>query len=286
LSALTKLFVVLLIVCSLLLTAAVVVYVNLSAEWRTYSDDLKSQMDLLTRQKNDAMADAVAAKLREDKMGTEWSLSTAQLRTELSQARAELVAAKNEAAGLTTKRDMDAASIQSLGIALKTVQDNLNAVHKRNEGLIADLDKMKVESASTAAANTDYAKRLDATEAERRWLNEQVIQLQKDLATARNTLAEHRIPVEPPAVRSLSAPPVNGLVMEVKVTDGQAFATINIGSAEKVEKGMQFKVVNQGGTEFLANLTIDAVEPNEAWGRLEGPKVKQVSKDCRVLTQL
>ena len=61
------------------------------------------------------------------------------------------------------------------------------------------------------------------------------------------------------------------------------YATITLGSADSVTKGMKFRVVDRN--TFLGYLTIDSVEANEAVGHLTGPNLQMVVPGSQVLTQ-
>ena len=65
------------------------------------------------------------------------------------------------------------------------------------------------------------------------------------------------------------------------------FATISVGAADQVTKGMQFKVIDPTARDpFLGYLIVDRVEPNEAIGHLTGPHVNDVHEGAEVRTQL
>jgi hypothetical protein len=83
----------------------------------------------------------------------------------------------------------------------------------------------------------------------------------------------------------VSAPPINGVVRNRRTIAGQEYATISVGSADDVAKGMQFKVVDRNTGDFLGTLTVEAVEPNEASGRLTGPKIADIRPGVEVRTQ-
>ena len=77
---------------------------------------------------------------------------------------------------------------------------------------------------------------------------------------------------------------LDGVVRDKTVIGGVPYATISIGSADQVQKNMQFKVVDHD--RFLGYLTVDTVEPHEATGRLEGPHVNDIKSGVEVKTQL
>jgi hypothetical protein len=49
---------------------------------------------------------------------------------------------------------------------------------------------------------------------------------------------------------------------------------------------MEFKILDRQGGNFLGTLVVDSVEPNEATGRLEGPKVAEIRPGVEARTQL
>lgn len=285
-SALTKLFVTLLIICSLLLTAAVVVFVNQQTDWRdayTASTKVRDQAraDLAT-----AQMEADAARTREAKTSTDLNAAIAKLQGDLAAQNTILAQAKSDISKLENKALVNEATITQMATGLKSAQQNVADEQKRNETLIAENDKLRVQQAELVGANTDYQKRLDEAERERRWLNEQVVQLRTELGTTKGLLVENNIPLKGDFAKVRSAPDIKGVILETKQYNGQTYATISVGSADKVEKGMQFNVVDQDQNLFLGKLTVDSVDPNQAFGRLEGPLIDQVRQNVQVRTQL
>jgi hypothetical protein len=129
--------------------------------------------------------------------------------------------------------------------------------------------------------------KLDVTERQRRYLAEQVTQL-----TAQNAQQADIIHKNLPAIEDRNNAIINptptvaldGVIRGTSVIAGVPYATISLGSADAVEKNMQFKVID--GDRFLGYLTVDTVEPHEATGRLEGPHVDDIKGGVEVKTQL
>ena len=63
-------------------------------------------------------------------------------------------------------------------------------------------------------------------------------------------------------------------------------ATINVGQADGVAKGMRFTVYDNERGIFLGFLTVQAVDSNTAIGNLEGPKVAEVAEGASVQNQM
>ena len=81
------------------------------------------------------------------------------------------------------------------------------------------------------------------------------------------------------------AQPINGVIRDKKVVNGVTFATISVGAQDQVTEDMLFNVIERNG-DFLGYLRVDRVEPNEAIGRLEGPRVADMKPGDEVRTQL
>jgi hypothetical protein len=287
LSALTKLFVVLLVVCSLLLTAALVVFVNQRDSFVAALNSADARITQLRREKTDAQAEVTAAKQFANQSAAAASKSVTDAQKKIDELTAAARTLDVENNKLSARVAVLDASVTDLTNAVKLSQAALGDLQKRYDAIMAEADKIRTGNVELAGANTDLQKRLDVLERERRLLVEQTTQLKKENDMARRALAERNIPLESGPSKRVAAPNLKGVVTLVKpTTDGVTYASISLGSADKVEKGMQFYVINQATMEFLGKITIDAVEPRESFGRLEGPRIQDVQKDCQVQTQL
>jgi hypothetical protein len=77
-------------------------------------------------------------------------------------------------------------------------------------------------------------------------------------------------------------PNVRGVIRAVRPINGTHYATVSVGTSQHVQKGMRFRVVDDG--DFLAYLTVLSVEPDEAVGHLTGPDVGRVKRGVQVRT--
>lgn len=284
-STLTKVFVVLLVICSMLLTAATVTFVNLAEDHKGAFDAERAAREQAVREKQNA-EDAI----QQMTMGHKASIDVANraksdAEAREKQARNDLAAAEAEKGKLNTQLAVAAANNAKQAEALKVVQDTLSAVHGRNEKLVAENDKLRSDNLDLATRSIDLEKRLAVADRELRYTQEELTQAKGKLTAATNLIDKHRLTLD----TSKPAPTqrdIKGYIRAVKPQDGQVYATISVGTSDKVEKGMQFYIVNQSTNEFLGMLTVDAVEPGEAFGRVEGPRVAEVSKGSQVRTQL
>jgi hypothetical protein len=286
LSALTKLFVVLLIICSLLLTSATVIFVNRTEDFKNALDKSKTQILTLERDLQIAQIDRNAAQSREEKASADAIRTLTDLQGQLTQLKREIGNRDVTVNELKTKNAVQSAANTQQAAALAIAQKTLQDLTARYDGLIKEADKNRLANAQLVGANADLQKRVEEAERERKWIAEQLVQVKKDLADAKNLLAQNNIPLEVAGSKRIGTPNLKGVIKDVKVDGELAFATITLGSTDKVEKGMEFNVINQSTMEFLGKLTVESVEPNEAFGRLEGRRIKDVKPDYQVLSQL
>ncbi len=282
-SPLTKLFVILMIVCSLLLTGGVVVFVNQQDNARKALSEKELAMKRIQGERDAAQNEAKAAQDREKEQARQANGKSAELAGEIQKLNEKIQALGvdkaqllNQIATLTTQGTVLAQSNAA-------VNQNLKDVQTRYDVLVKDNDVLRQRNAELAGTNTDFQKKLDEAERERRWLNEQVVQLKSEVDRCRKVLAD--MGKSPASPLDKAPADIKGVVKAVKRQDGMAFATISLGSADRVAKGMSFVVVNQNNSEFLAKITIEAVETNEAFGRLDGPGVKDVTDGNVVQSQ-
>ena len=135
---------------------------------------------------------------------------------------------------------------------------------------------------------SDLTNKLDVTENQRRRLAEQLTQTQgenqrmgKVIEGARLTPQQQEL-----AVNRSGLPAINGVIRDVRKIANIDYATISVGTADGVTRGMEFKVIDRQTGDFLGTVVVDSVEPNEAVGRLAGPKMSTIRPGVEVRTQL
>lgn len=284
-SALTKLFVILLIVCSLLLTAATVVFVNRTEDYRTMETNTKARLNLVTQERDTARESVATAKQREVEIASKLNSIVASKDKDIEKLQ-QAVTTKDAD---VNKRDQDLAlmkaNIGQQAGALDTIQKTVNALTDRNKTLVDENGQLTTRNAELIGVNTDQSKQIAELERERRWQNEVIAQQKAELTKLNNLIHEHRIQlVEKPALRT--APDVKGVIRQVAIKDGLAFATISVGAADKITKGMQLSIIDQVSKQFLGFFIVETVDQNSSFGRLEGPRVADVKIDNQVLSQL
>lgn len=285
-SALTKLFVVLLIVCSLLLTAATVVFVNRTDNYTLALESSRKEVERYKQDLATAENAAKAAQMRESNVSQadkgvigDLQKELADLRTALGQKDVELAATKANA-------QIQAGSITQLTAGLQNAQAVNKALTQRNNDLATAIEQLRVENADTNSTASDLRKRLDEAERERLYLREQLVQSQSETKRLQAFVDGKGLGLELNAARPVGNPNVRGVIRNVnRNRAGITVASISLGSADNIQKGMTLRVVDPVNQTFLGTITIDTVDTNTSVGRIEGPGVAQVKPDNVVLSR-
>ena len=287
-SALSKVFVALLVVCSLMLSSAVIVFVNKTQDVNAVRVAAEAKSQDAERHMMVDMQAAAAAKGIAVEALKALQTQTALLQTEIGAKQLDI-----------SKREVDiatlSAQVSQITISLTSATEALKASEMqkaKQEGQLGDLrqgtDKLTLEKSQLNLALSDTTNRLEVMTREWKYAKEQ-------LAESSNTgdkLAKQLkdigvIPTAEVTGLKAGAPSINGVIREIKtLQDNRQWATISVGSADQVAKGMEFKVIDRANGTFLGVLTVENVQPNEAVGVLKGPKVADVKVGNEVRTQL
>lgn len=287
-SALTKIFVLLLIILSIVETAGIVVYVNRQEYYAASLTSTKAQLAAATARAaadetqlgiSDNHAAQVEAQLQNQRNLSQQVID--QLRSAVTDRDTQIAKLQN---------DVDLATLgqKSANDALVVAQNTVNT----QAGQIAELRKssldLETRNSEQSLAINDLTNKYEVTNRQWRDSLEQITQLQNDLKSARDTIHKSGISQNnAPVLNSESLINVSGVVRSRETIGGVPTATISVGSADQVSKGMQFKLIDpNSNTPFLGYLIVDRVEPNEAIGHLQGPRIDQVRPGTEARTQL
>ncbi|HEV2294925.1 MAG TPA: hypothetical protein VGR35_13815 [Tepidisphaeraceae bacterium] len=286
-SPLTKLFVVLQVILSIALTAAVVVYVsredvqlqNLNAA-RTAAAAAASEADQARTALNAAQNQLTNVQQQMNQQAT-------QLNTSLTAAQQQIADLNVQLAKANTNNATQALQITQLTEGLKAATDTTANLNQTVAQLRQSSDDAVRRSAEASQRISELENTLQVTEAQRRNLAEQLAEAQRNVTQLSNALEDQG--VNPRQVLAGDIRPrtagvnINGVIREKRDIADVPYATISVGAADDVEPGMEFKVVQ--GDRFLGTLTVDSVEQQEATGRLRGPHVAEIVPGVQVRTQ-
>ena len=286
-SPLTRLFVILLVVLSLLNSAAIVVYVNKEDITKQSLDDTRKQRDAARAESSALQQQLASAQLNlttvQDQSNANASAASAEntrLQREISRLNVDLA----QASGAAATQQLD---ISRLTEALNASQTSSGKLSEEVNRLRGGNDTLVRQSAELNSTVSDLTNKLDVTERDRRLLAEQLTQMRASAEQMQRTIQSSGLsPRQQEVAAARSGPPINGVVRDVRTINGRQYATISVGAADGVAQGMEFKVVERGTMNFLGTLTVNSVYPNEATGVLVGPNVAAIKPGVEVRTQL
>jgi phage shock protein A len=284
LSALTKIFVVLLVVSSLLLSAAVVVFVNRVESFNTTLTTTKTQLAAAKRDLSSATTNLETSMQSYNQLQAEMTRQTGDLNRQLVDK--DTAMQKLEGENTQLKKDAQVAAATQKGTAdlARAAQEENKGLQQGNAELRNKMDELVKQNGELNTQVTVLDNRLRAVDREREYLQERLAEAQNQMKNAPRGGTGAAGGEATPASAAASGP-INGVVRSVDVIGGKKYATISVGSADNVTKGMRFNVVDRNGGQFLGYLTVDSVQQNEAIGQLEG-KVDKVQPGVEVKTQL
>ncbi|MGD0141203.1 MAG: hypothetical protein ABSD28_20280 [Tepidisphaeraceae bacterium] len=289
-SPLTKLFVALLVIVSMLNAAAIVVFVN-------EAQPLKPQLDALSQQLASVRSEAAANLAAKNKAEGNYNAEVLLHQRDNSNYQGAITGVKsdlNNAAVTIARLQADNTNLQAaMNQANSNVQLSTSTANKLQE----QVTQLRTSNDTLAKQNEEFGRRnaqltstLEGLVAKDEETQEQLAQVKDDKQKLAGALKERGydpdLILQAPVANALGAPAIEGVVREKSLINGNTFVTISVGSADGVTKGMRFYVIN--GADFLGIVTIDTVDSDNSIGKLEGDpaKITQVQKGDEVKTQL
>lgn len=287
-SPLTKIFVVLLVVLSLVLSAATVTFVNTVDANAKALADARIRLDAATSEKNEAYASrdaaiasyearlAEAANQARALSDTIASLerTIASKDADLAQARLDLTLARTDVNKLSTA----AAAAVAMSEELRQITADLRSAN----------DALRKENGELNVALTEKINELDVTETARRVLAEQLAEARRSNERFASALKDRGVdPANLTATGvAAGAPRIDGIIRSKLTIANIPHATISLGAEDGVKEGMEFNILDATNNRFLGKLTIVRVEVGAAVGRLTGPSLDAIAPGDVVRTQL
>lgn len=277
-STLTKVFLVLYVVLSLLLVAGVVTFVNTSSATQQSIDSARKERDTL-KEDNGRLGAQVASMQAQTTLALSQKDSViTDLRNQLNAAQQQIAQRDSANAELTANLGLATTAQSTANDALKAMQAAYAERSKNYDDLRAAFDKQQRQLVDSGLRIDDLTNVVDVTRRQNKYFGEQVAQLQQDLGKANAVLKQNGLTLNTTDNSALAGPsvPVNAKVEETQVIGGVHYATINAGSTDAIARNMKLSVVDPRSHQFLGYIVVDQVYPHQAIGRLEGPHVNDV----------
>jgi hypothetical protein len=290
LSVLTKVFIVLHVVLTMLFVAATIVWVNRVDTTKVALDSAVKETAGARRELAEAQASESRAKGDAAALSTQSAAAIANVRKERDEAIAAVRQRDAALAGAQQNVASEGAKLQAVTAALQTAQKSNATFQQTLEQTRTSSDKLQQENTQLLTANSDLNSRVQVALRKNQFLNEELDQAREQIAQMNDRGGATASAAAAPAAAGISGvrteQAINGVIRDVKNVGGVQTATVSVGSTDNVKPQMQFNVIDREAGNFLGYFIVDRVEQNEAVGRLTGPSVNQMKKGNEVRTQL
>jgi uncharacterized coiled-coil protein SlyX len=285
-SPLTKLFVVLLVILSIAFVSGTIVALNQVDANQTAIDNLRKQLDETTKRAGNLTEQVEAQTQIALATATQANTQKEDMQKAVNALQTEVNDSKAQVADVSSKMAIQSSDLTRLTEALKSSEGTKSAYAQQIADLRKTNDSYLLQNGELNTSVTELTNRLDVTERERKYLAEQLTEAKATSDKMSKALNDAGIKVDlADAGTHGGAPKINAIIRDTRQIAGIPYATISVGANAQVTKGMEFSLVSSSG-DFLGTLTVDSVEPDEATGRLSGPKVDQVQVGVEAKTQL
>lgn len=278
-STLTKVLIIVLSLSAIFLSGIVVTYVSTADDYRQQYDTARTERDS-SRQRTNQLQEQLNKELEQAEQRQQ------RLREELASVQDEAEEAINRMRSverentLLSQKVADWASIvedfhqttRQQQQMLESTQNKLEEVQARNINLEKELDQTADELVQRMGI-------IETLRSENRQLEEQRTEMQQRLSRVMYDTGERAVTPEPVTRVDRVAEPVTprtdvDLAEEISLTGvvldvdpDESLATVSLGSADGVQKGMRFHVIRD--QDYICDIVITDVEPEEAVGVLE-----------------
>lgn len=272
-SPLTKAFVVLTTLLSIVMVSLTVAHVARTEDYRAKFKDMQTARDAALERA--ANAEAVVA--NGDAAATE---SVADLEAALSQVRSELASKLGEIrnrdqaiANLQTNLARLTAAQEAVTATLNAANDRLGSQDDQIRSLLTELDGVARQKGEVERALVVARADRERYSTEVRRLTERLIATEAEAAaieTDRDRLAElvNSLEIDPDAQTTGTGVRIAGAVTNVdQIGDGLTLVQVNVGARDGVQANMPFTIFR--GSQYVGTIVITTVDTDMAVGELE-----------------
>lgn len=274
-SAMTKVFVVLNAVLSIVLSVFVVGFAAQSQNWKSLAMAYQTDRDAAITTEQAVAAGQFASVALKDETISSQAADIKRLQQEKQDLVDQLNKTNNEFTTVKNEKVASEAGRTSLQQMLDTKMAETAAVRAQNDQLRTTNIDTQTRNNQLNARNLELTTNVTILQDENRNLQEKLYAAQQ-----MNTAAKTASAATPAPGTVNAVPSVAGTIKgEVTTVDG-TYASIDVGEASGVQPGMTFMVSR--GTTYLGDLVIERVRPKEASGKLTMLAAAEIRRGDRV----
>ena len=268
-SLMTKVFVVMTSILSIVASCLFVAFAAQQSNWRELSRTYAEQRDAALANLQSSVATGLATLAHKDDALAARASEVADKQSQIQQLTADLAKLQSELAQTKNERVQFQAGQTKLQEILDVSTAQLRTVEKQNETLLAQNLDLQTRNARLNARALELTANVTILTDQARNLQEKLYAAEtgggRPVRTSSASLDVPNVVVARPAV----AGPIKGSVQSV---DG-SYVSIDVGESSGVTPGMRF-IVHRGGN-YIGDVVIDKVNPKDAGGRMESVPASQ-----------
>lgn len=269
-STMTKVFIVLTSILSIALSALFIAAVAQMSNWKEVAERYQtlSASAVQSRMNESVVAEAALAMKDQALLQARQELETTQrqqqdLANQLADAQNELARRTNESVAAEAGRN----KLQEI-LGVQTAE--LTSLRQQNQELLNQTMDLQTRNSRLNSRVLELTSNNTIMNDQIRSLQERIYGYEQQLQDCQQQLAgggtRRAAPQQQPPGVTAGSPTVAGPIRgEIASIDGN-YASINVGESSGVVEGMTFIV--HRGADFVAELVVDSVRPNEAAGKL------------------
>ncbi len=282
-SVLTRVFVVVLVVLSLLLSAAAVTFLNtipgLQADLETSKEAIA--IANATAARSTTAADTRVSNARREVDELVNRLNSAQ--TDVGSLRAQLDETRAEAARLQSQLALEQATVSATAQAVTVTTQQYDALQQQLASLRGETSQITEQYGATQAQLNQVQNELTFTRRALRAEQEKIAELTAMNGRMKSALGS--LGMNSDAIpANLGAKDVNGIITGRTELENGPYAQISIGSEDDVRTGMELAVFDDRTGALLGLMTVEEVDNKTAFGSLRGDRVGEIARSDRVRT--
>lgn len=285
-SVLTKIFVILNVVLSLVLTSGLIVFVNRSEDTGKQARESKAAEQRATTGRLLAEQQLAAVTAEQNLRVLEAEARGGAYRAALAAGEQRAKNAEAAIAAATAAQEKSAADAATATAAANSALGTIDAQQKVINDVSQKLATREKETAQLQTRVAALVQDVDGRNARIRRLQEEVAEVNNkldELTRRGGAQADRNGTGQAGGAEFATGMSLRGVVKAKRNINGIEYATISLGSAQNVQKGMQFKAVDGGN--FLGYVIVDSVETDESVGHLTGPSLPRIGPGTQVRTQ-
>jgi len=286
LSVLTKVFVVMVAICSVILVSVTVTFVANVENWRQSYQQVDGELKLAKARAQTAQAEVQAHLNQTSEQFVLLKNETAKLRSELEQALRQNAEYESTLTSMEAENSRLNASVTHLTAASKTLSDISDRQGSELGNIRDSFDIAKTNLIQTADLYSESATRVEILERDLRHKQEQLAALVQENEQLASVLQKHNITADAPSEVPAFEPDfaISGTVTQVRQSDDKqdTFVQIDVGQNDGVEENMKFMVHRDA--QFLGTLQVNLVDARASSGRITLDTGEQILAGDQILS--